>query len=197
MLWLWHSLLLINVFKRMRMATTGVSETVLPFGDVNFRLVDVGGQRSERRKWSVLKLFMFVYISVLSGSTVLRMSLPLSSLPPWPSTTSPWWKTPQWTDWRSLSLSFRPSSRTPGCSQAPWFSSSTRRTFSMKKYSISISGLLYNFCNSSHLQRVILLVLLFLLPRDSFPSYSGPQCDPLEAKEFILEMFAGAGRRHR
>ena len=36
---------------RMRQATTGVQETCLPFGDVNFRLVDVGGQRSERRKW--------------------------------------------------------------------------------------------------------------------------------------------------
>eukprot|EP00092_Neocalanus_flemingeri_P029268 GFUD01031776.1.p1 GENE.GFUD01031776.1~~GFUD01031776.1.p1 ORF type:complete len:394 (+),score=93.50 GFUD01031776.1:177-1358(+) len=36
---------------RMRQATTGVQETLLPFGDVNFRLVDVGGQRSERKKW--------------------------------------------------------------------------------------------------------------------------------------------------
>ena len=26
-------------------------ETLLQFGEVNFRLVDVGGQRSERRKW--------------------------------------------------------------------------------------------------------------------------------------------------
>jgi len=36
---------------RMRRATTGIQETLLQFGDVNFRLVDVGGQRSERRKW--------------------------------------------------------------------------------------------------------------------------------------------------
>ena len=28
-----------------------VQETVLQFGEVNFLLVDVGGQRSERRKW--------------------------------------------------------------------------------------------------------------------------------------------------
>ena len=35
----------------MRKATTGIQETVLQFGDVNFKLVDVGGQRSERRKW--------------------------------------------------------------------------------------------------------------------------------------------------
>ena len=36
---------------RMRRATSGVSETILPFGDIYFTLVDVGGQRSERRKW--------------------------------------------------------------------------------------------------------------------------------------------------
>ena len=35
----------------MRKTTTGIQETVLQFGDVNFKLVDVGGQRSERRKW--------------------------------------------------------------------------------------------------------------------------------------------------
>ena len=28
-----------------------VQETLLQFGEVHFRLVDVGGQRSERRKW--------------------------------------------------------------------------------------------------------------------------------------------------
>ena len=37
--------------RRMRRATSGVSETILPFGDIYFTLVDVGGQRSERRKW--------------------------------------------------------------------------------------------------------------------------------------------------
>ncbi|XP_023327460.1 guanine nucleotide-binding protein G(q) subunit alpha isoform X2 [Eurytemora carolleeae] len=35
----------------MRKASTGILETCLSFGDVKFRLVDVGGQRSERRKW--------------------------------------------------------------------------------------------------------------------------------------------------
>ena len=28
-----------------------LQETLLQFGEVHFRLVDVGGQRSERRKW--------------------------------------------------------------------------------------------------------------------------------------------------
>ena len=36
---------------RMRRATSGIQETLLTFGEVNFRLVDVGGQRSERKKW--------------------------------------------------------------------------------------------------------------------------------------------------
>ena len=30
---------------------SNVQETLLQFGEVHFRLVDVGGQRSERRKW--------------------------------------------------------------------------------------------------------------------------------------------------
>lgn len=36
---------------RARMRTTGISETVFNVGDKPFRLVDVGGQRSERKKW--------------------------------------------------------------------------------------------------------------------------------------------------
>lgn len=34
-----------------RMKTTGISETVFMMNQMNYRLVDVGGQRSERRKW--------------------------------------------------------------------------------------------------------------------------------------------------
>jgi len=36
---------------RSRVKTTGVLETVFEVEDIVFRLVDVGGQRSERRKW--------------------------------------------------------------------------------------------------------------------------------------------------
>ena len=36
---------------RMRKSTIGINETVVNFGDVSFRLVDVGGQRTERKKW--------------------------------------------------------------------------------------------------------------------------------------------------
>ena len=45
---------------RMRRATSGVSETILPFGDIYFTLVDVGGQRSERRKWCELSFSIFL-----------------------------------------------------------------------------------------------------------------------------------------
>ena len=36
---------------RMRKATSGITKTVITFGDVAFRLVDAGGQRTERKKW--------------------------------------------------------------------------------------------------------------------------------------------------
>lgn len=36
---------------RVRTKTTGISETRFEIRDMVFRLFDVGGQRSERRKW--------------------------------------------------------------------------------------------------------------------------------------------------
>jgi len=36
---------------RSKMRTTGVIETIFETSDIEFTLVDVGGQRSERRKW--------------------------------------------------------------------------------------------------------------------------------------------------
>lgn len=36
---------------RSRARTTGITELVFGVGQVNFRMVDVGGQRSERKKW--------------------------------------------------------------------------------------------------------------------------------------------------
>lgn len=37
---------------RVRSKTTGISETRFEIADMVFRLFDVGGQRSERRKWA-------------------------------------------------------------------------------------------------------------------------------------------------
>ncbi len=36
---------------RTRCRTTGIDEAIFVFEDLEFRLIDVGGQRSERRKW--------------------------------------------------------------------------------------------------------------------------------------------------
>lgn len=34
-----------------RLRTTGITETLFELGHLNFRMMDVGGQRSERKKW--------------------------------------------------------------------------------------------------------------------------------------------------
>ena len=36
---------------RTRLRTTGISETVFDLGNLTYRMFDVGGQRSERKKW--------------------------------------------------------------------------------------------------------------------------------------------------
>ena len=36
---------------RSRLRTTGITETVFNLGMVTYRMLDVGGQRSERKKW--------------------------------------------------------------------------------------------------------------------------------------------------
>ena len=36
---------------RSRVKTTGITETTFGVGDLTYRLYDVGGQRSERKKW--------------------------------------------------------------------------------------------------------------------------------------------------
>src|SRR5690349_16198371 len=36
---------------RTRLRTTGISETIFELGNLIYKMVDVGGQRSERKKW--------------------------------------------------------------------------------------------------------------------------------------------------
>lgn len=53
---------------RTRVKTTGIVEMVFTFRDLRFRLVDVGGQRSERKKW----------IHCFQGITALIFTVALS-----------------------------------------------------------------------------------------------------------------------
>lgn len=39
---------------RSRVKTTGITESNFEIGELKYRMFDVGGQRSERKKWSVL-----------------------------------------------------------------------------------------------------------------------------------------------
>ena len=57
---------------RMRLSTTGVVEITVPIGDRSLRLVDVGGQRTERRKWihCFEDVTSILFIASLSGYNV-------------------------------------------------------------------------------------------------------------------------------
>ncbi|KAL6046559.1 Guanine nucleotide-binding protein G(k) subunit alpha [Balamuthia mandrillaris] len=53
---------------RVRKKTTGVIETKFESGGLNFRMVDVGGQRNERKKWIHCFEFVTAVIFVVSLS---------------------------------------------------------------------------------------------------------------------------------
>ena len=46
---------------RVRIRTTGVTETAIPIGPLTYEIVDCGGARSERKKW----IHMFGNVDVL------------------------------------------------------------------------------------------------------------------------------------
>jgi guanine nucleotide-binding protein subunit alpha len=53
---------------RSRVKTTGISETTFNVGELTYRMYDVGGQRSERKKWihcfeNVMAVIFMVAIS--------------------------------------------------------------------------------------------------------------------------------------
>lgn len=68
---------------RSRVKTTGITETTFIIGDLTYRMFDVGGQRSERKKWihcfeNVTTILFLVAISeydqlLLEDETVNRM----------------------------------------------------------------------------------------------------------------------------
>jgi guanine nucleotide-binding protein G(o) subunit alpha len=51
---------------RTRVKTTGIVEINFSFKNLNFRLFDVGGQRSERKKWFVIEIINYFYFCVFN-----------------------------------------------------------------------------------------------------------------------------------
>lgn len=132
---------------RVRVPTTGIVEYHFNLNDVTFRMVDVGGQRSERKKWihcfeNVTAIIFLVALSeydqVLFESNENRMEESKALF-------------------RTI-ISYQ------------WFTLSSIILFLNKK-DVLEEKVMY-----SHLA-------------DYYPEYSGPQRDPIEAREFILEMF--------
>lgn len=76
---------------RSRVKTTGITETKFVVGDLVYRMFDVGGQRSERKKWihcfeNVTAIIFVVAISaydqvLIEDETVVRHP---AMRPPWP-----------------------------------------------------------------------------------------------------------------
>jgi len=70
---------------RSRVKTTGITETTFLIVDLTYRMFDVGGQRSERKKWihcfeNVTAIVFLVAISeydqlLMEDETVVRIQL--------------------------------------------------------------------------------------------------------------------------
>lgn len=77
---------------RSRLRTTGITETIFDLGQLTYRMFDVGGQRSERKKWihcfeNVNCLLFLVAISGYDQCLVEdRDGVSMPDLPKWP----PW-----------------------------------------------------------------------------------------------------------
>jgi hypothetical protein len=54
---------------RSRLKTTGITETVFDLGTLTYRMFDVGGQRSERKKWihCFEKVTALLFLVAISG----------------------------------------------------------------------------------------------------------------------------------
>ncbi|KAH9368426.1 hypothetical protein HPB48_012644 [Haemaphysalis longicornis] len=146
---------------RVRVPTTGIIEYPFDLDSIIFRMVDVGGQRSERRKWihcfeNVTSIIFLVALS--EYDQILFESDNEASL-----------------------LSLSPCISTPNRMEEskalfktiityPWFQNSSVILFLNKK------DLLEEKIMYSHLV-------------DYFPEYDGPKKDAIHAREFILKMF--------
>lgn len=54
---------------RTRLRTTGISETIFDLGSLTYRMFDVGGQRSERKKWIHVfdNVNVVLFLAAISG----------------------------------------------------------------------------------------------------------------------------------
>jgi guanine nucleotide-binding protein subunit alpha len=54
---------------RTRLRTTGISETIFDLGNLTYRMFDVGGQRSERKKWIHIfdNVQVVLFLAAISG----------------------------------------------------------------------------------------------------------------------------------
>ncbi|ERE78406.1 guanine nucleotide-binding protein G(q) subunit alpha [Cricetulus griseus] len=180
---------------RVRVPTTGIIEYPFDLQSVIFRMVDVGGQRSERRKWihcfeNVTSIMFLVALSEYDqvlvesdnedqfyGKSLFSQNL----------TNSDWFLSSQYTDMPHVTGAPSVTSCLPKAldlenrmeeSKAlfrtiityPWFQNSSVILFLNKK------DLLEEKIMYSHLV-------------DYFPEYDGPQRDAQAAREFILKMF--------
>lgn len=73
-----------------RLRTTGITETLFELGQMNFRMMDVGGQRSERKKWihcfeGVQCLLFMVALSGYDQCLVEDQTAVSTQLSPFPS----------------------------------------------------------------------------------------------------------------
>ena len=54
---------------RARLRTTGISETIFDLGQLTYKMFDVGGQRSERKKWIHVfdNVQVVLFLAAISG----------------------------------------------------------------------------------------------------------------------------------
>lgn len=70
---------------RTRVKTTGIVETHFTYKDLHFKMFDVGGQRSERKKWIHVKIipaisFLSLNFQCFEGVTAIIFCVALSEV---------------------------------------------------------------------------------------------------------------------